>query len=120
MGKNGFQYINIISDKNGKVIKSSSKNPYKAKCSKVNANIGLKDNSSIAKKIRLKGQKLGSVKNRRLQQVKCINGMTPAGWDMKVERVKNYLVKRVSFADVFGEDNNEPTVMFMTHMLPQS
>ena len=55
--------------------------------------------------------------NRRLQQVKCINGMTPAGWDMKVERVKNYLVKRVSFADVFGEDNNEPTLDFVKGLL---
>ena len=39
--------------------------------------------------------------------------MTPAGWDMKVERVKNYMVKRLSFADVFGEDNNEPTIDFV-------
>ena len=51
--------------------------------------------------------------NRRLRIVKCINNMTPAGWDMKVERVKNYMVKRLSFADVFGEDNNEPTIDFV-------
>ena len=51
--------------------------------------------------------------NRRLQQIKCINGMTPAGWDMKVERVKNYIVKRLTFTDVFGEDNNEPTLDFV-------
>ena len=55
--------------------------------------------------------------NRRLQQIKCINNMTPAGWDMKVERVKNYLVKRVAFADVFGEDNNEPTLDFVKGLL---
>lgn len=51
--------------------------------------------------------------NRRLQIVKCINNMTPAGWDMKVERVKNYMVKRLSFADVFGEDNTEPTMDYV-------
>ena len=51
--------------------------------------------------------------NRRLQIVKCINNMTPVGWDMKVERVKNYMVKRLSFSDVFGEDNNEPTLDYI-------
>lgn len=51
--------------------------------------------------------------NRRLQSIKCINGMTPAGWDMKVERVKNYIIKRLRFDDVFGEDNNEPTLDFV-------
>ena len=51
--------------------------------------------------------------NRRLRVIKCINNMTPVGWDMKVERVKNYMVKRLSFADVFGEDNNEPTIDFI-------
>lgn len=51
--------------------------------------------------------------NRRLQKVKCINNMTPVGWDMKVERVKNYMIKRLNFSDVFGEDNNEPTIDFV-------
>lgn len=54
--------------------------------------------------------------NRRLQQIKCINNLTPAGWDMKVERVKNYMVKRLSFSDIFGEDNNEPTLDFVKGM----
>ena len=51
--------------------------------------------------------------NRRLNIIKCINNMTPVGWDMKVERVKNFIVKQLSFADVFGEDNNEPTIDFI-------
>lgn len=51
--------------------------------------------------------------NRRLNILKCINNMTPVGWDMKVERVKNFIVKRLSFADVFGEDNNEPTIDYI-------
>lgn len=51
--------------------------------------------------------------NRRAKTIKCINNMTPAGWDMKVERVKNYIVKRLTFTDVFGEDNNEPTLDFV-------
>lgn len=48
--------------------------------------------------------------NRRLQQIKCINNRTPRGWDMKVERVKNYMVKRLNFTDIFGDDNNDPTL----------
>lgn len=51
--------------------------------------------------------------NRRLMQVKCINNVTPTGMDMKIERVKNYIVKKLSFDDVFGEDNNEPTLDFV-------
>ena len=51
--------------------------------------------------------------NRRLNIIKCINNMTPVGWDMKVERVKNYMVKRLQFTDVFGEDNNDPTIDFV-------
>lgn len=47
--------------------------------------------------------------NRRLKTIKCINNLTPAGYDMKVERVKNYIIKRINFADVFGEDNVDPT-----------
>lgn len=51
--------------------------------------------------------------NRRLQTIKCINNRTPAGYDMKVERVKNYMIKRLNFTDVFGEDNTEPTLDFV-------
>ena len=51
--------------------------------------------------------------NRRSQIIKCINNWTPAGYDMKVERVKNYMIKRLQFTDVFGEDNNEPTLDFV-------
>lgn len=54
--------------------------------------------------------------NRRLNILKCINNLTPAGWDMKVERVKNYMVKRLSFSDIFGEDNNEVTLDFVKGM----
>lgn len=32
---------------------------------------------------------------------------------MKVERVKNYMIKRLNFTDVFGEDNTEPTLDFV-------
>lgn len=51
--------------------------------------------------------------NRRLHEIKCINNRTPAGYDMKVERVKNYMIKRLRFDDVFGEDNTEPTLDFV-------
>ena len=52
-------------------------------------------------------------RNRRLQTVQCINNMTPHGWDMKIERVKNYMVKALQFADVFGEDNTTPTISYV-------
>ena len=52
-------------------------------------------------------------RNRRLQTVQCINNMTPHGWDMKIERVKNYMIKALQFSDVFGEDNTTPTVSYV-------
>lgn len=52
-------------------------------------------------------------RNRRLQSVQCINNMTPHGWDMKIERVKNYMVKALQFSDVFGEDNTTPTLSYV-------
>lgn len=52
-------------------------------------------------------------RNRRLQTIQCINNMTPTGRDMKIERVKNYMVKTLSFVDVFGEDNNAPTLSYI-------
>lgn len=48
-------------------------------------------------------------RNRRLSTIQCISNITPADYDMKIERVKNYYVKKFSFIDVFGEDNNTPT-----------
>lgn len=52
----------IVTNPNGSVVASSSKNPYKAKSSYVNKGIGVKANSSIEKKIMLKGKELGSIK----------------------------------------------------------
>ena len=93
----------IIYNKNGKLIKSSSKNPYKAKCKKVNANIGLKDNSDIAKKIRLKGQKLGSVKKcYKWLRVKSAGGT--GGW--KYKSYGNHIVKKEKY-NTFGEKSAE-------------
>ena len=51
--------------------------------------------------------------NRKLQVIKCINNMTPTGRDMKIERVKNYMIKRLMFTDVFGEDNTKPSIDFV-------
>ena len=85
--KYGGKYV--VYNKNGKVLKASSSNPYKAKCSKVNVNIGLKDTSSIAKKIRLKGQKLGTVaKCYKWLRVKSAGGT--GGW--KYKAYENHIV----------------------------
>ena len=100
---NAYNGSYIIYDKNGKLIKSSSKNPYKAKCSKVNANIGLKDNSSIAKKIRLKGQQLGTVdKCYRWLRVKSAGGK--GGW--KYKSYGNHIVKKEKYNE-FGPKSAE-------------
>lgn len=48
-------------------------------------------------------------RNRRLSTVQCISNITPCDYDMKIERVKNYMIKKLSFVDVFGEDNNQLT-----------
>lgn len=48
-------------------------------------------------------------KNRRLQTIECLSNTTPCDYDMKIERVKNYIVKRLTLADILGEDNLRPT-----------
>lgn len=72
----------IIKDKKGGLLKTSSKNPYQAKCESVNVNIGLKDDSEIGKKIKLKGQKLGTVKKiYKWLKIKSAGGN--GGWNYK-------------------------------------
>ena len=48
-------------------------------------------------------------RNRRLALIECLSNITPADYDMKIERVKNYIIKRLSLADVLGEDNTRVT-----------
>lgn len=50
-----------------------------------------------------------SFKNRRNQTVQCISNITPCDYDMKIERVKNYILKRLTLSDVLGDDNIKPT-----------
>ena len=45
-------------------------------------------------------------KNRRDGTIQCLSNVTPAGYDMKIERVKNYIIKRLTLSDALGEDNN--------------
>ena len=47
--------------------------------------------------------------NRRLQTIQCLSNVTPADYDMKIERVKNYIIKRLTLSDILGEDNNSVT-----------
>lgn len=44
-------------------------------------------------------------RNRRLSLVECLSNITPADYDMKIERVKNYIIKRLTLADALGDDN---------------
>ena len=48
-------------------------------------------------------------RNRRLSLIECLSNVTPAGYDMKIERVKNYIIKRLTLADALGEDNTRIT-----------
>ena len=80
---NSYNGEYIMLNKNGKIIAKSSKNPYQAKCKEVNVNIGLKDDSEIAKTIRLKGQKLGTVdKCYKWLKIKSAGGT--GGWKYKL------------------------------------
>ena len=58
---NSYDGSYLFKNNKGQIISTNNDNPLQAKCSTVNINIGLKDNSSISKKIKLKGQKLGTV-----------------------------------------------------------
>lgn len=100
---NPYKGSYIIYNKNGKIVKASSKNPYKAKCSKVNANIGLKDKSEIAKTIRLKGQKLGSIK-KCYKWLRVKSGGGTGGW--KYKSYGNHVVKKEKYTD-FGPKSAE-------------
>lgn len=93
----------IIFNKNGKLVKSSSKNPYQAKCSKVNPNIGLKDNSTIAKKIRLKGQQLGTVA-KCYKWLRITSAGGTGGW--KYKSYGNHIVSKEKY-NQFGEKSAE-------------
>lgn len=48
-------------------------------------------------------------RNRRLSLIECLSSVTPAGYDMKIERVKNYIIKRLTLADALGDDNTRVT-----------
>lgn len=48
-------------------------------------------------------------KNRRLSTIQCLSNVTCADYDMKIERVKNYIIKRLTLSDILGEDNIRPT-----------
>lgn len=86
-------------NKTGKVLNSSSNNPFKATCTKINVNIGLKDNSAIAKKIRLKGQKLGSIK-QCYKWLKISSAGGTGGW--KYMKYGNHRVSSEKY-NTFGE-----------------
>lgn len=92
-GKNhlGVKYDGsyMMKTKSGALLTTSSNNPFNAKCSKVNMNIGLKDNSSIGKKIKLKGQKLGTV-DKIYKWLRVTNGGGTGGW--KYKKYGNHII----------------------------
>lgn len=93
----------IIFSQDGKVLAQSSKNPLKAKCSKVNTNTGIKANSMIAKKIMLKGQKLGSI-DKCYKWLKVTSGGGTGGW--KYLSYANHTVSSEE-ADKWGDKSAE-------------
>lgn len=80
----------IVKNSKGNIIASSSSNPYQAKCENVNPNIGTVGNSTIVKKIKLKGRNLGSVKQiYKWLRVKSGGGV--GGW--KYKKYGGHIVK---------------------------
>lgn len=95
----------VFKDKNGNIVtKNNSNNPLNAKCSKVNVNIGLKDSSEISKKIKLKGQKLGTVA-KIYKWLRVGTGGGTGGW--KYKKYMNHLVKSEKSEDKFGSKSAE-------------
>lgn len=78
---NKYEGEYVLKNKNTGTVTTSS-NPLNAKCENVNINIGLKDSSSIGKKIKLKGQELGTVE-KIYKWLKVKNGGGTGGWKYK-------------------------------------
>lgn len=49
-------------------------------------------------------------RNRRLMTLQCLSNITPNDRDMKIERVKNYMIKRLLLNDYLGDDNDRVTI----------
>lgn len=78
---NKYEGNYIFKNSQGYIIGASS-NPWSAQCENININIGLKDNSAISKKIKLKGQELGTVaKIYKWLRIKNAGGV--GGWKYK-------------------------------------
>lgn len=69
-------------NKNKQLIATNNSNPLNAKCTNINMNIGLKDSSAIGKKIKLKGQQLGTV-NKIYKWLRVKNAGGVGGWKYK-------------------------------------
>lgn len=93
----------IFKNNKGQIITGNSNNPLQAKCSNVNINIGLKDNSMISKKIKLKGQKLGTVQ-KIYKWLRVSNAGGTGGW--KYKKYGNHKIKSES-EDKFGAKSAE-------------
>ena len=78
---NAYNGSYSFKNKKGATI-GGSNNPLNAKCSTVNTNIGLKDSSEIGKKIKLKGQKLGTV-DKIYKWLKIQSAGGTGGWKYK-------------------------------------
>ena len=86
---NKYEGEYVFRNKKGTIV-GGSKNPLNAKCSRVNMNIGLKDSSAIGKKIKLKGQKLGTVA-KIYKWLRIKSGGGTGGW--KYKKYYNHIVK---------------------------
>ena len=93
----------LFKNSKGQIISGNGDNPLNAKCSTVNINIGLKDSSPIGKKIKLKGQKLGTVQ-KIYKWLKVANGGGTGGW--KYKKYGNHIVKSEN-EEAFGKESAE-------------
>lgn len=50
------------------------------------------------------------VRNRRLQQIICINSMMPNGYDMSINRTRDYVINRIEAERLLGESNSTSSV----------
>ena len=100
---NKYEGSYIFKDTKGNMLTTNTGNPLNAKCSTVNTNIGLKDNSMISKKIKLRGQKLGTVE-KIYKWLKVTNGGGEGGW--KYKKYGNHIIKSEN-PDKFGSKSAE-------------
>lgn len=99
------------------VNKSETAKTYEGLIGENSKDVYPKTNQTINWEVLLNnGFHLTKYKNRRLSTIQCLSNITPCDYDMKIERVKNYIIKRLTLSDVLGDDNIRPTREYLEGM----